>query len=188
MKIFTIYNAENAKFPMNTLLRNIEKKFGFVPHVFAQSAPALNAFFNALKERFAESAFESTSREIKQIRVSKENKASDCVSDHTVNTEMLNVSPEIIDALRNNQALADTILEALNHYAPFLVHNRGKVAGQAVQKFLDAGYNSPRHVIEIILGLCVKAFSNFVSNVTGIPLDNERAVHTWQSNPEHDVA
>ncbi|OQK18569.1 hypothetical protein AU255_12375 [Methyloprofundus sedimenti] len=182
MKAFKIYNSDNAKYPANNLLADIDNNLGFVPNVFAviaESAPALKSFIE-LNEQFAESAFNPTSREIIQIVVSAENQCNYCVAGHTAFAEMQNVSPEIINALRSNQPIADTKLEALNQFTRLLVRNKGMVSDNEVQKFLDVGY-TPAHVIEVILGICVKTFSNFANNVIGIPLDDEFAEYAWGS-------
>ena len=189
MKAFKIYNTENAAFPANALLSSVENKLGFIPNVFAviaESAPALKAFM-ALNEQFAESAFNPTAREIIQIVVSMENQCGYCVAGHTAFAEMQHISPEIIDALRNNQAIADIKLEALSQFTRSLVRNSGMVSDTEMQALLEVGY-TPAHVIEVILGICVKTFSNFVNNCIGIPLDEEFVGHAWQLMPRHEAA
>jgi type I site-specific restriction endonuclease len=112
--------------------------------------------------------------------VSIENQCSYCVAGHSAFAEMQHVSPEIIDTLQHNQSVADSKLEALNQFTRLLVHNKGMISDQEIQQFLDVGYTAA-HVIEIILGVCVKTFSNLANNLIGIPLDDEFSQHAWQS-------
>jgi alkylhydroperoxidase family enzyme len=85
---------------------------------------------------------------------------------------MQNVPETIVAAIRNNQSIEDSKLEALNQFTRLTVRNKGFVADEAVQDFLDAGYTKA-HVMEVILGICVKTFSNLANNIIGIPLDEE---------------
>ena len=185
MQPFKIYNAENAKSTSSSLLTTVGDQIGFVPNVFAviaESPSALKAFIE-LNNQFAESSLNVTSREIIQMAASVENQCAYCVSGHTAFADMQNISSDTIDAIRNNQPIADSKLEALNKFTRLLVRNRGMVSEKEVQKFLDAGY-TPEHVLEVILGICVKTFSNLANNVIGIPLDDEFSEHAWKPSED----
>lgn len=189
MKTFKIYTPENAIPPANTLLATVNDQLGFVPNVFAviaESPPALKAFI-ALNEQFANSAFNATCREIIQIAVSIENQCSYCIAGHSAFADMQHVSPEIIDALRNNQAIADSKLEALNQFTRLIVRKKGMVSDQEIEQFFAVGYTKAQ-LLEIILGVCVKTFSNLSNNLIGIPLDDEFAEHAWQSRTQQAAA
>ena len=62
-----------------------------------------------------------------------------------------------------------------------MVRSRGHIPESDVEKFLDAGYTHVQ-VLEVILGICVKTFSNLANNVIGIPLDEEFAEYEWKPN------
>jgi alkyl hydroperoxide reductase subunit AhpC len=38
--------------------------------------------------------------------------------------------------------------------------------------------------MEVVLGICVKTFSNLVNNIIGIPLDDEFSKHAWLADTE----
>jgi uncharacterized peroxidase-related enzyme len=181
MKPFKIYSVKDAQPPSDNLLKTVAEMLGFVPNIFAviaESSPSLKAFIE-LNSQFAESSFDATSREIIQTAASVENKCVYCVAGHTTFAEMQNVSSEIINAIRNNQPLQDKKLEALNQFTRTLIRTRGMISNNDVQQFLDVGY-TPAHVIDVILGISLKTFSNIVNNVIGIPLDDEFTEHAWQ--------
>jgi uncharacterized peroxidase-related enzyme len=160
-----------------------------VPNLFgviAESPTALRAFVQ-LNNLFAQTNFNATSREIIQIAVSVENDCNYCVAGHSAFADMQNVPATIIKAIRNNQPVEDTKLEALNQFTRQVVRNKGYVSDETVQEFLDAGYTQA-HVLEVILGLCVKTFSNLVNNIIGIPLDEQFAPHEWQKDIQEEVA
>ena len=185
MKTFTIHNTETAQAPAKDLLAAVETSLGFVPNLFgiiAESPVALTSFIQ-LNEQFSKSSLNATAREIIQIAVSVENACNYCVAGHSAFAEMQNVPETIVAAIRNNQPIEDSKLEALNQFTRLTVRNKGFVADEAVQEFLDAGYTKA-HVMEVILGICVKTFSNLANNIIGIPLDDEFAKHVWQLDTE----
>ena len=180
MKAFTIHSPETASPPADDLLAGIRSRFGMVPNVFAtiaESPVALRAFIE-LNSHFAESSFDATNRELIQTAASVENQCSYCVAGHTAFAEMQDVPREIMDAVRDNRPLADRKLEALNSFTRALVRDRGMIPERELQRFLDAGH-SQAQVLEVILGVCIKTFSNLASNAIGIPLDDAFAAHAW---------
>ncbi len=183
---FKIYTAENAPPPSDDMLNTIGGMLGFIPNVFAviaESPSALKAF-TQLNQLFADSNFDATSRELIQIAASIENQCAYCVAGHTAFSQMQNVPDDIIDAIRNDLPIANAKLEALNRFTRVLVHKRGSVSPDEVHQFLDAGY-TPAQVIDVILGICVKTFSNLTNNVVGIPLDSEFSPHAWHAEDKH---
>ena len=143
----------------------------------AESEPALEAFIN-LNNLFGDSSFDATEREIIEIATSVENQCTYCVAGHTAFAHMQGVPAETIEALRNSSPLSDARLEALNTFTRALVRNRGMVDQEEVELFIDAGY-TPRHVMEVILGICVKTFSNLASNAVRVPVDAQFEKYAW---------
>jgi len=166
------------------MLFAIQGMLGFVPNVFAviaESAPALGAFVE-LNNRLSASSFDATEREIIQLATSAENRCTYCVAGHTAFAHMQDVSSDVVNAVRNDEPIADPRLEALNQFVRSLVRSGGMVPQSELDEFLDAGYTKAQ-VLEVILGICVKTFSNLANNVIGIPLDDEFKPFAWQSEP-----
>jgi len=187
MKSFTMYDKQNAKSPANEMLAAVESSIGFVPNVFAaiaESPVSLKAFIE-LNTQFNESSFDATSHQIIQLAVSVENQCTYCVAGHTAFSEMQKVPVDIVNAMRNNQPLEDSKLEALNQFTRTLVNSKGPIPEKETKKFLDAGYTH-NHVIEVILGICVKTFSNLTNNIIGLELDEPFRPYAW--NPENQKA
>lgn len=181
MKPFRIYTQSNATPASGPVLKAVADMIGFVPNVFAviaESSTALKAFV-ALNSEFSESSFDTTCREIIQTAASVENACTYCVAGHTAFAETQHVSGDILEAIRNNQPIADSKLEALNQFTRSVVRSRGNIPEREVEKFLNAGYTEAQ-VLEVILGICVKTFSNLANNVIGIPLDDEFAEYEWK--------
>jgi alkylhydroperoxidase family enzyme len=64
-----------------------------------------------------------------------------------------------------------------------LIQNRGHIEQSEVDRFLDAGFTQAQF-IEVILGIALKTFSNYVSIALNIPLDAEFEKYAWQPNIE----
>lgn len=189
MKQFNIHNARTASPPSDSLLVIVEDMIGFVPNVFgviAESSPALQAFVQ-LNEQFAKSAFDATSREIIQTAASVENQCTYCVAGHSAFADKQNISRDVIEAVRNNQQIADSKLEALNQFTRSLVNTKGMIPETELRRFLAAGYTQAQ-VLEVILGICVKTFSNLANNVIGIPLDDAFAGYEWNVDEQDRAA
>ena len=180
MNTFTIHTCETAPPPADATLTEIGNTLGFVPNVFgviAESTPALHAFVE-LNTRFADASLDATARELIQTAVSVENTCGYCVAGHTAFARVQSVPGEVIDAVREGRPIADPKLGALHRFTLALVRTRGDVPEHEMHRFLDAGYTRAQ-VLEVILGVCVKTFSNLASKVTGIPLDDAFAAHAW---------
>jgi uncharacterized peroxidase-related enzyme len=179
-----IYTPEDAPPPSDEMLAGVKASLGFVPNVFAVMAgtpPVLNAFVE-LNTRFAETSLSATEREIVQIAVSVENGCAYCVAGHTAFAKMQKVPDDIIAALRERGAIADPKLRALHDFARAVATRKGRVAPAELERFLSAGY-SQAQLQEVILGVCVKTFSNLTSLLLDIPLDDAFAAHAW--HPTH---
>ena len=188
MTTFKIHTAETAQAPADNLLAATESTLGFVPNLFGvitESQTALSAFVQ-LNNLFAQTSFNALSREVIQIAVSVENACNYCVAGHSAFAEMQNVPEAIVESIRNNQPIDDSKLEALNQFTRQVVRNKGFVSDETVQKFLAAGYTQ-EHVLEVILGICVKIFSNLANNIIGIPIDEQFAQYEWVAGPSQEV-
>lgn len=180
MKRLEIHTSETAPKPADDMLRGLETMLGFVPNVFAVMAgtpPVLSAFM-AVNQKFAETSLTATEREIVQMTVSTENECAYCVAGHTAFAMTEGVPEGVIAALRNGGPIADPKLSALQAFTRAAVVSKGHIGGAELERFLAAGY-TVEHVHEVVLGICVKTFSNLTSNMLGVPLDDAFAPHAW---------
>lgn len=185
MQTFTIHTVQSAAAPAAAILQDTESTLGFVPNLFgvlAESTPALQAFA-ALNTLFAESTFSAAERELIQLTVSTENRCGYCVAGHTAFAAMQGVDGALVQAARNDTPVAARRSETLRRFTQALVQRRGGVSETEVRRFLDAGYTR-RQLVELILGICVKTFSNLANNVIGIPLDDAFQPHEWRPTAE----
>jgi uncharacterized peroxidase-related enzyme len=182
MKTFEIHTPETAPAPADEMLSGLQDMLGFVPNVFAVMAgtpPVLSAFM-ALNQQFSNTSLTPEEREVVQMTVSVQNGCGYCVAGHTAFARGQGISETVIGAVRNCGPIADPKLQALQAFTQTLTVNSGQIDPGDVQRFLSAGY-TPQQMQEVILGVCVKTFSNLTSKLLGIPLDDAFVPHAWDS-------
>jgi alkylhydroperoxidase family enzyme len=95
------------------------------------------------------------------------------------------VDPAVVDAVRRRAPLADRRLDALVNFTREVVERRGMMPDAEVATFLDAGYTRAQ-VIEVLLGVGMKTFNNYVDHIAHTPLNNQFKAEAWQ--PKRKVA
>lgn len=176
-----LHTIESAPETSVESLKAIAKNLGFIPNIFAVIAesPSALAGFLALNSHFADSGFSVEEQQIIQLATSTENSCVYCVSGHTAFCHQLEVPEETIDAMRNEQTLSNSRLNALSQFTKILIREKGQITGKDIRAFYTAGYTEAQF-FELAMGVCVKYFSNLVSNALTIPLDSAFEAYTWK--------
>lgn len=181
MQTFEIFTPETAPAPAGTMLASLHDLLGFVPNVFAvmAAAPPVLSAFMVLNQEFSKTSLTPEEREVVQITVSTQNGCGYCVAGHTAFAHAQGVSETVINAVRRCTDIADPRLRALQAFTRAVAANNGRIDTDEVRRFLSAGYTRA-HMQEVILGICVKTFSNLTSNLLRFPLDDVFAPHAWE--------
>jgi alkylhydroperoxidase family enzyme len=95
------------------------------------------------------------------------------------------VDPTVVDAVRRRAPIADAKLDALASFTRKVVEQRGMLADSEVDTFLRAGYTRAQ-VIEVLLGVGMKTFNNYVDHIAHTPLNDQFKADAWQ--PERKAA
>jgi len=179
----TNVNTESRKTPSAEtarLLESVEAGIGFVPNIareLAESTPALAAFVD-LNGAYGASSFTDAEREVIALATSVENECGYCVAAHSTFAESQGVDCAIVDSIRDERPVADQRLETLRTFTLSLIRKRGAVAQSEIEEFLSAGFDAAQ-ILEVILGISVKTFTNFTSRCLEIPLDEAFGEHAW---------
>jgi uncharacterized peroxidase-related enzyme len=185
---FAIHTIDSAPAGSRPLLEGIGRSFGFVPNlfrVFAESPAALRGAL-AIYEAFSTSSLSPAEQQLVMLAVSEANDCEYCVAAHsTLAKRMAKVAPGLVDAVRRRAPLADGKLDALANFTRKIVEQRGLVADAEVAAFLDAGYTRAQ-VIEVLLGVGMKTFNNYVDHIAHTPLNDQFKAEAWQ--PKRKVA
>ncbi|WND01797.1 carboxymuconolactone decarboxylase family protein [Temperatibacter marinus] len=157
-----------------------KQELGFVPNIYgviAASSPALKAF-DELNLHFAQASFSDTEKQVIELVVSIENTCGYCVAGHSLFAKMLAVPDDIIQDLRNHRPLTDRRLGVLAEATKEIVRRKGEISDSTLKGFYEVGYSGV-HLLELILGIALKMFSNFVAKSTQLDLDDAFKDHAW---------
>jgi hypothetical protein len=72
--------------------------------------------------------------------------------------------------LRQGKASFSEKFDALAGLAREIIENRGNISDTTLQNFFDAGY-SKENLIDVIINVGEKSITNFLHNITEIPID-----------------
>lgn len=188
MTQFTVHTAESAPAGSRPLLEGIGRSMGFVPNlfaVFAESPAALRGGL-AIYEAFSASSLAPAEQQLVMLAASEANDCAFCVAAHsTLAKRFAKVEPALVDATRRRERLADAKLDALVTFTRKVVEQSGMLADTEVAAFLGAGYTRAQ-VLEVLLGVGMKTFNNYVDHIAHTPLNDQFKAEAWQ--PKREVA
>jgi len=188
MANFTVHTLETAPAASRSLLENVKKALGFIPNlyaVFAESPAALQGAL-AIGDAFSRSTLSQAEQQLVALAVSEANDCQFCVAAHsTLAKRVAHVDPAVVAATRARQPLPDAKLNALVTFTRRIVEQRGFMLDADVEAFLHAGYTKGQ-VIEVLLGVGMKTFNNYVDHIAHVPLNGQFEAEAWQ--PKRDTA
>lgn len=177
---FKVHTRASAPVPSVQLLDDAQEAYGFVPNllgVLAESPAALSAY-SALGRIFDSSSLSAAERQVAILAISRFNDCDYCMAAHSMTARMQGVPEQVVEAIRNDQPIADARLEALRNFTTAVVEKRGWFEDREVTKFLAAGFERAQ-VLDVILGISFKTLSNYVNHLADTPLDDAFAQDVW---------
>jgi alkylhydroperoxidase family enzyme len=145
-------------------------------------APPLLAAYNFAHQQFMATSLTVEEKTVVWQTINVESNCHYCVPAHTGIAKMMKVDDAITDALRNETALPTAKLEALRTFTLALIRDRGFVAAEETQAFLDAGFTEA-NILEIILGAAQKLMSNYTNHFAKTPVDQVFQKFAWEKTP-----
>jgi len=143
---------------------------GFVPNIYATYAYSGTALGRYLTFANGKTSLSNKEKEVVNLVTSQVNGCSYCLAAHTAIGKMNGFTDEQVLELRSGSASFDTKLDALVKLAGAIASHRGKIEDRVLQAFFDAGYTR-ENLIDVIVNVGEKAITNFLHNVTDIPVD-----------------
>jgi uncharacterized peroxidase-related enzyme len=166
--------AETADPRSAELLRDTEKRLGFVPNMyrFMANDPAIIAGYVAAYDAFRETGgFTPAEQETVFLTISRINGCTYCMAAHSMIADKKSGVPsDSLAALREGTELPNPKLDALARFTAEMVQSRGNPGRPEVTAFLDAGFE-PRHVLSIVVAMACKTFSNTVNHLAATEVD-----------------
>lgn len=184
MSQFKVHTKESAPEKALPALETAEAMFGFVPNLLGVMAtsPALTEAYLALSKIFEKNtALSATEQQIVLLTVSRYHECHYCMAAHSVVADMQSIPAEITQAIRNDQPIPDSKLQALRTLVTALVEQRGAISELDITSFLDAGYQRV-HVMDVMVGIGQKTLSNYTNHLAETPLDTAFEDRAWASS------
>lgn len=178
---FPMHDPESAPEDSREQLRAAERQLGMLPNLYrvlAESPRTLEAY-DTLDRLFTATSFDATEQTVVWQSINVEHGCHYCVPAHTAIAHASKVPAEVTEALRNRTPLPDERLEALRSFTLSLLRRRGAVDEASLELFLRAGF-TPRHVLEIILGIAQKTISNYTNHLAQTSVDPEFERFAWK--------
>lgn len=152
------------------LFDKLTKAIGFVPNLYALMATSDTMLDAYLKFENASVSLSSKEVELIKLVVSQVNGCRYCLSAHTEIGKMNGFSTDEMLEIRNGHASFNSKLNALAKITREITINKGHVSDEDVQQFLSEGYPKSAF-IEIVHLIGVMTVTNFLHNLTQIPID-----------------
>lgn len=169
------------------ILRDTEKKMGFVPNMYQMMAPnsaLLEGYLHAYNAFRLNSGFDSVEQEVIFLSVAFANSCEYCMSVHSFVADQWSKVPlEITDAIRDGKEIPAKKLDVLSKITQSMTRTRGNISQEEVDEFISTGY-TPAHLLGIIAGIAIKTMSNYSNHLTHPELDNAFVSRKWTA-PEN---
>jgi len=180
---FEPVTLESAEEPAKSTLAEAKKNLGFVPNMYefmAVNPSLLTAYTSSYNAFRQQSGFTPQEQEVILLSASYVNECDYCMAAHSfVADKMSNVPTEVTDAIRDGSKIPDKKLAALSNFTKEVVKERGYVSEDAIQDFLNAGFDK-KHIFGVITGVGVKTLSNYMNHIAETPVDDVFSERKWE--------
>lgn len=180
MPDFPKHDEKSAPEKSRPLLEGSRKTFGMIPglHAVMAEAPGVLEGYKKLHQLVLDSSFDNNEKTVVWQTINVEHACHYCVPAHTGIAKMMEVSDDIINALRDETPLPKDRLEALRTFTLAVVRKRGEVNREDLDAFYGAGYRH-RQVLEVVLVVSQKVMSNYINHIAETPLDEPFKKFEW---------
>ncbi|HEY6902638.1 MAG TPA: carboxymuconolactone decarboxylase family protein [Puia sp.] len=174
MNTVTVPTRDQVSPANQTLFDNLKKGVGFVPNLYATMALSEHALGTYLAFSNARTSLRAKEKEAINLVVSQVNDCDYCLSAHTALAKLNGFTDEQILELRSGRASFDAKLDALVKYAKSAAENKGHASQESLDALFAAGYTQ-ENLIDAILVIADKMFTNYLFAATNIPIDFPKA-------------
>lgn len=181
MTDFKLHDLNTAPQAAQDGLAAVEEKYGFIPNLMAvmAEAPPLMQGYLELSQMLEKTSFNPQERVLLLLAISAANGCDYCVAAHTMGAKSAGLLQEAIDAVRDNEPISESRLEALRRTAQSMVNDRGRPNVAVIQAFFEAGYTRA-NLLEVILAVGMKTLSNYTNHLAETPLDAVFEQTAWR--------
>lgn len=170
MRPFDVPTRKDVSEQNRKIFDDLESKVGFVPNIYATYAYSEHAPGRYLSFANGETSLTNREQEAVNLVISQINGCVYCQAAHTQGGKMNGFSEEETIEIRQGEASFDGKLDALVKLASSVAKNRGKISDEELEAFFDAGYTK-ENLVDVIINVGAKTITNYLHNVTDIPVD-----------------
>ncbi|HTE29352.1 MAG TPA: carboxymuconolactone decarboxylase family protein [Chryseolinea sp.] len=170
MNDFLMPNEQNVSEKNKRIFEELKGMFGKVPNIFvafASSENGLENYFNFLTQK---NSLTYREREVVNLIVSQVNQCQYCLSFHSAIAARIGFSNEQILDIRANDIRFDKKLKAVAALAHNISLTKGKIAGDILLDFYEAGYDQG-HLVDVVLAVGNISTFNLLYAITNVPID-----------------
>jgi len=170
MRPFKVPTRDEVTEQNQQILDDLKSKVGFVPNIYATYAYSKNGLARYLSFANGKTSLSNKEKEVVNLVTSQLNGCTYCQAAHTAIGKMNGFTDEQVLELRSGSASFDSKLDALVKLAAAVSENNGKISDEVLSNFFDAGYTK-EHLVDTIINVGEKTITNYLHNVTDIPID-----------------
>jgi len=170
MRPFDVPTRDQVSDQNKQIFDDLESKLGFVPNIYATYAYSDHAPGRYLSFSNGKTSLNNKEKEVINLVVSQVNGCKYCLAVHTQIGKMNGFTEEQTVELRQGEASFNSKLDILAKLTKAIAENRGKISDDTLENFFNAGY-SKENLVDVIINIGEKATTNFLHNVTKIPVD-----------------
>ncbi|MCC5942844.1 MAG: carboxymuconolactone decarboxylase family protein [Balneolaceae bacterium] len=170
MRPFNVPTRNDIKEQNKKIFDDLESKVGFVPNIYATYAYSEHAPARYLAFANGKTSLNNKEKEVINLVVSQVNGCTYCQAAHTAIGKMNGFTEEQTIELRKGHASFNGKFDALAKLSKAVAVNRGKISDTVLENFFNAGYTK-ENLVDVIVNIGEKATTNFLHNVTDVPVD-----------------
>lgn len=170
MRPFNVPKRSEVTEQNQNIFDDLKSKLDFVPNIYATYAHSDNALGRYLTFANGKTSLNNKEKEVVNLVVSQVNGCTYCQAAHTALGKMNGFTEEQTIELRKGHAPFNMKLDAMAKLVKAIAENRGKISDDKLQNFFSAGYNK-ENLVDMIVNIGEKATTNFLHNITEIPVD-----------------
>jgi AhpD family alkylhydroperoxidase len=174
MTRYTVHTAHTAPEASQHQLADVKQRWGFIPALqgtMAESPLALEAYNTVFNLISAKATLTPAEQQVVYQAINVFHGCEYCTSGHTFLSRKAGVPEDVIQALRDQQPIADGHLEALRRFSETVAETRGFAGKPAVDAFIAAGFTKAQ-VLEVVTIIAAKVMSNYTNHLTHTPLES----------------
>jgi uncharacterized peroxidase-related enzyme len=167
---FAVPTRDSVSEVNRAIFDKLKRGLGFIPNLYAAFAHSETALGDYLTLQSRKSSLSVKEKEIINLVVSQVNECKYCLAAHTLLSQKAGFTEQETIDIRRGVLLGDKKLDTLAGFVRSVAKNRGNVSDDDRAAIHEAGYTEG-NVVDVIVSIGDKIITNYLHNVTEVPVD-----------------